>query len=72
MRVLHSRQALLLAILPLFITGLAAIYVVLRYRKEPGSLVAPMRWAFPTALILASLQTLGYLALFLMAFLGKT
>jgi len=71
MRVLHGRQALLLAILPLFITGLAAIYVVLRYRKEPGSLVAPMRWAFPTALILASLQTLGFLALFLILFLGK-
>jgi hypothetical protein len=59
-RVLHSRQALLLAILPLFITGLAAIYVALRYRKEPGSLVAPMRWAFPTALILGALQTLVY------------
>ena len=60
MRVLHSRQALLLAILPLFITGLAAIYVALRYRKEPGSIVAPMRWAFPTALVLGSLQTLAF------------
>jgi hypothetical protein len=62
-RVLHSRQALLLSILPLFITGLAAIYVALRYRKEPGSLVAPMPWAFPTALILGSLQTLAFAAL---------
>ena len=58
MRVLHSRQALLLAILPFVITGLAAIYVALRYRKEPGSIVAPMRWAMPTALILGSLQIL--------------
>ena len=58
MRVLHSRLALMLSILPLFITGLAAIWVALRYRKEPGSLVQPMRWAFPVALILGSLQTL--------------
>ena len=63
-RVLHSRMALLLALAPLFVTGLAAIYVVLRYRKEPGSLVAPMRWAFPVALVLGSLQVLGYLVLF--------
>jgi hypothetical protein len=68
MRVLHSRQALVLAIIPLFITGLAAIYVALRYRKEPGSLVAPMRWAFPVALILGSLQTLAFLFLMIRAF----
>jgi hypothetical protein len=70
-RVLHSRQALLLAILPLFITGLAAIFVALWYRKEPGSLVRPMRWAFPTALILGSLQTLGYVVLFVLLAQGK-
>ena len=69
-RILHSRQALMLSILPFFITGLAAIYVALRYRKEPGSLVAPMRWAFPTALILGSLQTLAFAALFI-ALLAK-
>jgi hypothetical protein len=67
-RVLHSRQALMLAILPLFITGIAAIYVSLRYRNEPGSLVVPMRWAFPTALILGSLQTLVYLVFIVLAF----
>jgi hypothetical protein len=60
-RVLHSRQALLLAVLPFFLTGMAAIYVALRYRKEPGSIVAPMRWAFPTALVLGSLQTAVFL-----------
>src|SRR5262245_21637562 len=38
-RPLHGRQALILAILPLFITGLAALFVVLRYWKAPGSLV---------------------------------
>ncbi len=67
MRVLYSRQALLLAILPLFISGLAAIYIVLRHRHEPGSLVKPMRWAFPVALVLGSLQTLVFLFLIGMA-----
>jgi hypothetical protein len=66
-RMLHSRQALLLAVLPLFITGIAAIIYALGYRKEPGSLVQPMRWAFPVALILGSLQTLCFLALILYA-----
>jgi hypothetical protein len=60
-RVLHRRLAFMLSLLPFFITGLAAIYVAIRYRKEPGSLVAPMRWAFPAALILGSLQTLAFL-----------
>lgn len=63
MRMLHSRLALVLSLIPFFITGLAAIYVVLRYRKEPGSLVNPLRWAFPTALVIGILQTLGFLAL---------
>src|SRR5258706_8633574 len=67
-RVLHGRQALVLAIVPLFFTGIAAIYVALRYRKEPGSLVVPMRWAFPAALILGSLQTLAYVFLIVRAF----
>ena len=48
--------------------GIAAIYVALRYRKEPGSLVAPMRWAFPVALILGSLQTVAFLFLIIRAF----
>jgi hypothetical protein len=58
MRVLHSRMALLLSLTPFLITGIAAVFVALRYRKEPGSLVRPMRWAFPVALVLGSLQTL--------------
>jgi len=70
MRVLHRRTALLLALLPFFITGVAAIYLALRYRKEPGSLVMPMRWAFPAALILGSLQTAGYLVLIGFAIFG--
>ena len=70
-RVLHNRTAFVLSVLPFFITGLAALYIVLRYRKEPGSLVNPMRWAFPAALILGSLQTVGFLVLFLMLALAK-
>jgi hypothetical protein len=58
MRVLHSRTALMLSILPFFITGIGAIWIALRYRKEPGSLVQPMRWAFSVALVLGSLQIL--------------
>ncbi len=66
-RVLYDRQALVLAILPLFISGIAAIYIALRYRKEPGSLVKPMRWAFPTALVLGSLQTAFFLFIIIRA-----
>ena len=51
---LEPRQALVLALLPFFISGLAAIYLAVRYRKAPGSLVRPMRWAMP-----ASLRRLG-------------
>jgi hypothetical protein len=67
-RVLYARQALVFSILPLFITGAAAVFMAIRYRKAPGSLVNPMRWAMPTALILGSLQTMGYLALFIYLF----
>jgi hypothetical protein len=68
MRALHSRQALILSILPFFLTGVAAIIVALRYRKEPGSLVQPMTWAFPVALVLGSLQVLFFLTLIAFAF----
>ncbi|HEX5218154.1 MAG TPA: hypothetical protein VFZ59_01185, partial [Verrucomicrobiae bacterium] len=54
-RPLHGRQALILAILPLFLTGLAALFIALRYWKAPGSLVKPQRWLMPTALGLAIL-----------------
>jgi len=63
-RMLYGRQALILAILPLFITGIAALFIALRRWKAPGSLVAPQPWIMPTALTLAILQTLGFLFLF--------
>lgn len=69
-RPLYGRQALVLAILPLFITGLAALFVVFRHWRTPGSLVHPQRWLMPTALVLASLQTLGYLFFLITAFIG--
>jgi hypothetical protein len=57
-RVLYDRQALLLAVVPLGITALAAFYVAIRYWHHPGSLVAPSRWRMPAALALAGLQVL--------------
>lgn len=63
-RMLYGRQALILALLPLFITGLAALFIALRRWKSPGSLVAPQRWIMPVALGLAILQTLAFLILF--------
>ena len=57
-RVLYNRQALVLSLLPFFISGLAAIYLAVRYWKAPKSLVAPMRWAMPVALAFGILQTI--------------
>lgn len=68
-RPLHGRQALMLAVLPLFFTGLASLFLVVRHWRTPGSLVHPQRWLMPTALVLASLQTLFFLAIILHAFL---
>jgi hypothetical protein len=70
MRVLHRYQALVLALLPLGITGIAAVWMALWYRKEPGSIVRPMRWAFPVALVFGGLQTLAVVLLILYAFFG--
>jgi len=69
-RPLYGRQAFVLSILPFFITGLVALYIALRYRKAPASLVKPQRWMFPAALVLGGIQTLGLGFLILSAFLG--
>lgn len=59
-RPLYGYQALLCAVLPLFITGIAAIWIALRHWKAPGSLVSQnQRWQMPLALALGILQTLG-------------
>jgi hypothetical protein len=67
-RPLHARQALMLAILPFFITGLIAIFLAIRHWKTPGSLVNPKRWVMPVALGLACLQTLVFLFFIIRAF----
>ena len=67
MRMLYSRQALVLSILPLFITGLAALFIAIRHWKSPLSLVSPQRWQMPVALVLATLQTLAFTALIISA-----
>jgi hypothetical protein len=69
-RPLYARQALVLAILPLFITGLAALYLALRHWKTPGSLVSPQPWAMPTALVLSIIQTIGFTVLIMAAILS--
>jgi hypothetical protein len=61
---------MVLAILPFFVTGLIALFLAIRYWKAPGSLVRPQRWIMPTALILASLQTIVYLFLIIGAFVA--
>jgi len=55
-RVIYNRQALVLSLLPILISGLAAIYMAVRYWKAPLSMVSPMRWAMPVALVLGILQ----------------
>ncbi len=57
-RTLYNRQALVLSLLPFFISGLAALYLAIRYWNAPKSLVSPMRWAMPVALVFGILQTL--------------
>lgn len=69
-RVLYRRTALVLAFLPLFITGLMAIFLAWRHWKTPDSLVAPRRWAMPVALAVGIVQTLAFTAWILLAFLG--
>lgn len=69
-RTLYDRQAFVLSLAPLYLTGMAAVYIAIRYRKEPGSLVAPRRWMFPAALVLGLVQTLGFTALIALAIFG--
>jgi hypothetical protein len=65
-RPLHRRQAFALSVIPILITGPIAVFMAIRYWKTPGSLVSPMNWAMPAALILGGLQTL--LLVFLIIF----
>ena len=69
-RMLYGRQALMMALLPLFLTGLGALYLAIRYWKAPESLVQPRPWMMPTALVFAILQTLGFTILILWAIMS--
>jgi hypothetical protein len=68
-RTLYGRQAFWLAILPFYVTGIIAVFMALRYRNAPESLVKPQRWMFTAALVLGSIQTLAFTALSLRAFI---
>ena len=63
-RRIYGPQAVILSLLPLFITGLCAIYLAIRHWKSPGSLVTPRRWQMPVALTFGILQTLAFVVLF--------
>lgn len=75
-RTLYDNIALLLSLgfLPIFTIGLtcmsapAAFYLCLRYRKAPRSLVRPGRWKWWTALILSSLQIIGWIVFLIYLF----
>lgn len=69
-RTLYGRQAFLLAIVPLYVTGILAVFMALRYRNSPASLVRPQQWMFSAALALGALQTAGFTLLIVMAALG--
>lgn len=59
-RSLYDRQAFILAVFPLFITGIIAIFMVWRYWKAPTSLVEPRPWMMKAALVIGVLQTLAF------------
>lgn len=68
-RTLYDRIALLLATIPILmwpftlITAPIALYIVIRYWKEPCSLVRGSRIAFIVAALLAALQVAGWITL---------
>jgi hypothetical protein len=75
-RLLYDRLALSLAFWPILfffitpVTAPAAIYVVLRYWRAPGSILGRSRFRFILALLLAIGQLAGW-GIFLVWFLGR-
>lgn len=69
-RVLYGRQAFVMSLVPLYLTGIGAVYLALRYRKAPDSLVTPRPWQMPVALVLGLIQSLGFTILIGMAMFG--
>ncbi len=73
-RTRYDRTALLLAVVPLLlfavatvVTAPAALYLVIRYWRAPGSLVESTRWRYVVAGTLATLQIAGWLTLLVVA-----
>jgi hypothetical protein len=64
----YAHLAFVYSLIPLFLTGLCAIYLAARYWKAPGSLVRRRRWEMPAALVLGILQTLAFIFLILLIF----
>jgi len=69
-RTIYPQMAFALALYPLLIpyltllTAPAALFVSVRYWKEPGSLVSPARMRKILAVVLSSLQLAAWIALF--------
>jgi len=70
-RTLYGGAALSLAILPLIIwpltlvTAPIAIYIAIRYWNAPRSIVRPGRWPQVVAIVMASLELVGWAAIFI-------
>lgn len=70
-RTLYGGVALSLAILPLLLwpvtlaTAPITIYLAIRYWNAPRSIVSPGRWALVTALVIAILELIGWVVLFI-------
>jgi hypothetical protein len=57
-RPLHGRQAFILSLIPVFLTGPVAVFMAIRYWNAPGSLVKPRRWYTRVALVFGLIQTI--------------
>jgi len=69
-RTLYNSLALVLAVVPIFTVSLTliaapiALFICLYYRNAPRSLVRPGRWKWWLALILSTLQIVGWVFFF--------
>ena len=62
----YDNIAITLAIVPLFITALAALFIVIRYWNSPRSAVSRTKIRYVIAAVLAVLQIAGWIVLFLL------
>ena len=69
-RELYDSRALALAWIPMLtvwftlITAPMALYMAIRYWKAPGSIIPRRKWRFILAILIASMQILGWIAVF--------